>query len=465
MPRTEGLVSLPKLMEGMEEMMDWRTERFSRRQFLVAGGSALAGSLLARTTLADATSPKTLVWANEFADKRTQTKIHQYFVQPFARHHGAKIQIEILSSNLDQQLKLLMASGKDPDIYDENGPSWIPPFYDTGHALVLDEFDRYFHWKEKILPWCYEPCVYNGHLITVPDEYESLHLWYNVELFHKHDWKIPTDWKELTALCAEIQAKGIIPFAFGSQDWPPAVEWWMSYAFNAYVGPAQMYQVLTGRSKWTEPEVAEAMVRLKYLWQKGWIGERKNSALTVNGATGQLAAGKAAMKMEGTWMFSSIDTYHFRYGVDMLPMWNNVANVYPIGIGEVTSADAKTKNRELAGQFLNVFVGYPALDAPWVDQFIGAYVPCIKIPSDMWPKNANPLFKKVCLQMQDAMAVNHCGYLSWTQWPAKTEAYMWNNLMSVWEGSMTVQDFLRGTQQVFDQERKAGQLPVVTKFA
>lgn len=49
---------------------------------------------------------------------------------------------------------------------------------------------------------------------------------YNREMFEEHGWQIPETWDELTALCDEIAAEGILPFYFGFKDtWTCLAPW------------------------------------------------------------------------------------------------------------------------------------------------------------------------------------------------------------------------------------------------
>src|SRR5262249_24671529 len=143
------------------------------------------------------------------------------------------------AEGLDRDLKAEIAAGAAPDIYDTNGPGWVPPYIDAKAALNMDKYAEQFKWKDKMIPYAYQAAVIDGHLYSLSAEVEGLVLWYNKDLFDKNNWKVPTTYDEMIALSKDIQSKGLVPFAFGASDCKPCWEWWASYALTAYLGPTK----------------------------------------------------------------------------------------------------------------------------------------------------------------------------------------------------------------------------------
>lgn len=52
----------------------------------------------------------------------------------------------------------------------------------------------------------------------VPYVANAAGILYNRDMFAEHGWKIPETWSEMTQLCEEIKAEGILPFYFGFKD-------------------------------------------------------------------------------------------------------------------------------------------------------------------------------------------------------------------------------------------------------
>ena len=77
----------------------------------------------------------------------------------------------------------------------------------------------------------------------------------------------------------------------------------------------------------------------------------------------------------------------------------------------------------------------------------------------------DPRLARIIVATSKAMSTSQAGYLSWTAWPAKTEAYMWGNIEDVLYGRRSIADYLKSVQSVFAGEKAAGALPQVPKPA
>lgn len=458
--------------------MGINSRTYTRRQVLRAVGagaaavsmSGAASSLLAACGGSSATD---LSFGVEFTDAPSQKAVKDYVFKPFLDSHKNVKSISFDAFNgandLDRGLKLQLESGKGPDLYDENGPSWMPPFASTNHAENLDGMAKKYRWKERLLPFAYTSTLYKGHLYSAPTEYEGLHLWYNATLFQKYGWSVPTDYESLVALCKEIQGHGLVPFAAGFSDCKACWEWWHTYAFNATLGNQGLYRVLTGDTPWTDPSCVDALTKLKALWDAGYIANKQADALSGDSSLALWGSQKAAMYLQGTWGFSTIDQYAkgWDYGVGRLPMWSSERPAIPIGIGEVDAINPGSRNLDAAEQLLN-YITAPATDAEAgqiIKNIQSVWIPCIPLTADQLPDDMDPRFKTTLVTLQQAMSDGSAGYVAWSAWPSKTESYMWENLDSVLLGQMTIPAFLSGTDQQFRKEKSAGELPTVPKPA
>src|SRR5919206_250951 len=101
-------------------------------------------------------SSVTLTWVVEFTDAPTTQAVTKYIIQPFEKAHPG-VTIKFVAPNgaqgLDRYLKTSLAAGSGPDVFDENGPSWIPPLADGNQVLNLDPYAKKYGWQKTILPW------------------------------------------------------------------------------------------------------------------------------------------------------------------------------------------------------------------------------------------------------------------------------------------------------------------------
>ena len=454
-------------------------EGMHMRSFTITGRVALTVSLAVFAALAAVPArarsapPVTLTWAVEFTDAPTQQAVTRYIIEPFEKAHpGVRIKFVAPSGaqGLDRYLKTSLAAGSGPDVFDENGPSWIPPFADGNQVLNLDPYAKKYGWQKTIVPWAYAASLYRGHLYAIPTEFEGLHLWYNADLMNKYGWKLPKTFDDMVKLGTSIQSKGLQVFGQGYSDCKPCWEWWVSYALTADLGNVGLYKVLTGQTPWTDPRAVDAISKIKLLWDKGFMLNKQATGVSGNDGWGLWGAGKAVLRMEGTWGFSPGLAFNygkkFKWNIAPLPMWRKgLRPSIPIGIGEVDAVNAHTAHRAEAVAFLDWLVGNPRRAASWADKIISTFGPPLNYGPHDYPTTMDPRFKSVIDDLTRSMRDGTAGYVAWSSWPAKTEAYMWSNLEQVLLGKMSVMAYLKGTQGVFNQEKAAGKLPVVPKPA
>lgn len=439
----------------------------------VASGLANIGTVAhAAHVVREAAAPVNLIWTVEFTDSLTQNAVKKYLIEPYTKLHPnvtITLQAPAASSNIDRLLQTEFAAGAGPDIYDEQGPSFIPPFIQNGNAANLDAYAKKYGWKDKLSSFAVNSSLYQGKLYYVPTEFETLLLWYNKSLLKKYGWKVPTTYAEMMAVSKQIQSKGLIPFAFGVNGYLGAWDWWYSYFLNATLGTRKLYKVLTGAVPWTDPGVVKAFTMFKAMWDAGYIMNKQTATVNFNESWALWGQQKAVFRMEGTWGFQPGVVYAndkgFEWDVAPLPVWTpGVDFAPPVGIGEVNAINPKSKNVAVAADFYDfAFFRDRARILNWLPTLSGTFNPPLKWKASDFGQTFDPRAAKIQIATAGAMASGKAGYLSWTAWPAKTEAYMWANIEDVLYGRRTVADYLTQVNKIFQSEKAVGQLPQVPK--
>jgi raffinose/stachyose/melibiose transport system substrate-binding protein len=476
-------------MEGsaMNDLNEQRGLAVGRKEFLgtgvamAAGAAAMASGLggagiarAARIEVREAAAPVKLVWEVEFTDTTDQKAVMQYLIKPYQQIHpnvSIAYQYPGGGSNIDQQLETQFAAGAGPDLYDENGPSFMPPYITNGDAVDLDPFAKKYGWKQKLSSFALQSSLYKGKLYYLPTEFESLHLWYNKTLMQKNGWKVPTTYDELLTVCKAIKDKGLIPLAFGLNGYLGAWDWWYSYFLNAYLGTRKLYKVLTGQVPWTDPDVATSFNMMKKLWDLGYIMNKESSAVSIAESWTIWGQQKAVMRMEGTWGFQPGLVYanakNFQWDIAPLPIWKpGIDFAPPVGVGEVNGINPRSKNIDVVADFYD-FAFFRNRDQilKWLPKLSSTFLPCLKWQSSDFGSSFDPRLAKVLISSSKAMATGTAGYLSWTAWPAKTENYMWSNIENFLYGKQSIGDYLKQVEKIFQGEKAAGALPQVPKPA
>lgn len=359
-----------------------------------------------------------------------------------------------------------IAGGEGPDIVTTPGPSFVFELVQAGQLLSLDEFKDQYGWEETFAEFALNLGKVNGELYSLPDEMETLIVYYNKTLFEEKGWEVPTNIDELHALAATIAEAGIIPFGHANAEWRPSNEWFVGEYLNHVAGPEKVYQALTGQIEWTDPDFILAIDMLNEAQQNGWyMGSLEfYYTTTSDDRHTALGTGEAAMNIEGTWAATGINDTWFSDETggnewDWFPVPSSSgADIYTVGMGNTSSINANTEHPQEAAEYLN-YAFSPAVQA-------AAFVNCGKAPAPVViPEGTitgiDPRIANIFEQMSAAVASGGYGYTTWTFWPPKSDVYIYEEVEKVWAGDMTAEEYLAGLNKLFREEFEAGEIPPI----
>lgn len=375
-------------------------------------------------------------------------------------HPNVEIVFEYFG-DYDRVLQTSMGAGKGPDFMHLHGPSYAIEFYEADMVLPLQDYAEQYGWDKKIFDWALDASTYKGDLISIPYHYETMVLYYNKTIFEQNGWKTPKNWDELVKLCEAIDAKGMIPFAYGSADFTIANSWMTSIFFSYVAGPEKIKQLFNGEIKWTDPAFKEAIEKYTYLWQNGWFSNKQSQSLAMADAWGLWQSQKAVMKLEGTWAFESVDEYSKGFEWDWVPIPKLGKPEPPvtIGIGQSFAVNAKSEHIEETIEYIDWLFSDPRRVAEIIAAAKGDYWLPITIESDDFPPELDSRIAKTFAWISEGVAKGHVGYCTWTFWPPKTDTFQYKNLDSVVLDRMSVDEYLEGSQEIFEEELAEGKVP------
>lgn len=359
-----------------------------------------------------------------------------------------------------------ITGGGGPDIVITPGPSFAYEMAKAGQLLALDQYAQEFGWDKQFLPWALSLGKVDGKLYSIPHEIETLVLYYNKTVFDQHGWKPPKTIDEYLKLVEDIKAAGLIPNAAGNSDWKPADEHYWSIFVNHIVGPQKVYDALTGKVPWTDPDFEKAIDTMNQLFMNGdFMGslDRYYTTKSTEFLTA-LGDGKAAMAPSGTWWMGTIGNY-FGEKANNSNDWDWVpfptsdgSPLFTLGIGSTYSINAATKYPKESAQFLTYYFS-PEAQSISITQCGIAPAP-INITSDQL-KGIDPRRARLIEELSKAAANGQYGYTTWTFWPPKSDVYIYDEIEKVWAKQVTVQDYLKGLNDLFQEELKAGNIPPI----
>jgi len=359
-----------------------------------------------------------------------------------------------------------ITGGGGPDIVITPGPSFAYEMAKAGQLLALDQYAQEFGWDKQFLPWALSLGKVDGKLYSIPHEIETLVLYYNKTVFEQHGWKPPKTIDEYLKLVEDIKAAGLIPNAAGNSDWKPADEHYWSIFVNHMAGPQKVYDALTGKIPWTDPDFEKAIDTMNQLFMNGdFMGslDRYYTTKSTEFLTA-LGDGKAAMAPSGTWWMGTIGNY-FGEKANNSNDWDWVpfpttdgSPLFTLGIGSTYSINAATKYPKESAQFLTYYFS-PEAQSISITQCGIAPAPINLTTQQL--KGIDPRRARLIEELSKAAANGQYGYTTWTFWPPKSDVYIYDEIEKVWAKQVTVQDYLKGLNDLFQEELKAGNIPPI----
>lgn len=437
--------------------MSFRTSWFrSLSLVLLVPMLAMAGLNLASSARAQ-DAPTVTMWFDTTGGPEGAECMIATAVEPFNELGGVQVEATMQADNWTAT-RTALAGGAGPDVVTTPGPSFGYELGEAGQVLALDEYATQYGWADTFIPWALDLGRVNGQLFSIPNEIETLVLYYNETLFQEHGWTIPATLPELMTLAETIAAEGIIPFAHANAEWRATNEWFVGEFMNHHAGPEKVYQALTGEAQWTDPAFVEALTMLDQMQQNGWFmgGLDRYYTTQTADANAAIAEGEAAMKIEGTWFVS--DALLFFPEVEQEWNWAPVPSatgdaIYDLGIGSTYSINANSEYPAETAEFIS-YLFSPETQAALATTCAMAPAPVTIPPESL--AGLDERYASMLASMNEAAAANNYGYTTWTFWPPQSDLYIYEEIEKVWAGDMTVDEYLQGLQTVFDQEVAEG---------
>jgi raffinose/stachyose/melibiose transport system substrate-binding protein len=170
--------------------------------------------------------------------------------------------------------------------------------YDLTSALAGDAT-----WKKAFYPGAFDAVTIGGKLLAIPEERDSIGIFYNKALFAKANInQFPTTWDEFQQDCAALKAAGTTCFAMDGL-WVTLLMW--SNLIGTQSGGADFLSSgITKGNFGSNSGVVKATEFLKKLHTSGYVNRDAFTGDYKNAAT-PFVQGSAAMIANGPWMVPS----------------------------------------------------------------------------------------------------------------------------------------------------------------
>ncbi len=290
----------------------------NRRQFVkVAGGATLSLSALLAACGGSTTSGSPAGSGSlsiHFLSVQLATGVWPVTLTTITKeyaktHPGTTFTLDYVPQNtLNQKVQLVAAQGALPVLYNTPPADLMAQLVKDGEALNLDTTLQQLGVSNQLVPSAVALLkkVYGTPLNALPFELNIEGFWYNKQIFSQNGLQLPTTWDELVQIAAQLQQKGIQPFAAsGIQGWP-LTRLIGDYLFRK-LGPGALDDVQSGKAKLTDPAYVEAAQVVANLGKQGYFGKGV-ATLDYTPALDLFVQGKAAMMYMGSWELADFNT-------------------------------------------------------------------------------------------------------------------------------------------------------------
>ena len=322
-----------------------------------AGGNQAASNAKVTLRVLVHQNPPMVTFMEEF-NKKFQTKYPNITVDMSVVGSGdlaTVTQTRLTANDVDVVDLFGFANAAQPYMKKVDAPNW-QQLIDAGMLMDLSNELFVKNYDEAAIK---DAGSYNGKVYAINlGRITYSGIFYNKDLFTKHNVKVPTTWSELVTACDTFTKANIPCMTAGGKDgWPIFVG---AYGLlgASYPDQAGLVEGLwTGKIKWNDEKSLEMWKKMQ-IYSRDWM-ESGAVGIPNDGAPGRFASGAVAMLPGGSWMGSAIDTAapSFKWGYIPFPGSDDANdNKYLFGkYDQGWAVAAKTPNRDAAMQYLTEF--------------------------------------------------------------------------------------------------------------
>ncbi|MCU1550681.1 MAG: extracellular solute-binding protein [Glaciihabitans sp.] len=164
--------------------------------------------------------------------------------------------------------------------------------------------------KSKFLPSVFGQGVVDGKTYAVPmNAVTPIMFYYNKKVLAKANIDAPKTWDDILADVPKLKAVGVAPFSLaGGSKWPELM--WEEYLVDRVAGPDAFNAVMAGKAgSWSDPGIIQANTMIQQLVDAGGFVKGFSSVTADSNAdVALLYTGKAAMMLQGAWVYGTFNT-------------------------------------------------------------------------------------------------------------------------------------------------------------
>lgn len=373
------------------------------------------------------------------------------------------------NATVDNDINVAVSAGQGPDIVYGSGPAFVAALASSGKLANLDRYAEQYGWKDRIITAFYEACTVDGSLYSIPGALISDGVFYNQQVLDENGWKVPDTVEELQAIMDEAIAKGMYGGLTGARGWRPTNEGFINLMLNHVAGPEVVYNVLTGKTPWTDPAIKESLEICNEWYQKGYFAGKDYFNLDYNDSAQLFVDGKSPFWFGPVMFYQFIqkvvqpgqeDNFKFIAFPNFNPDLSD--NLYAIGVMCSFSINAASKNPDGAAEVLNLMLT-PEYAINMSLEWPGYWGMPIKelVTADIsGATGLSKYYLEACLSICDSVDSGNFGYAAATFFPPSTFQRA-IDIDTVWEGTATVDQLTEEIDKAFQDDASQNLVPPI----
>ncbi|HOO28016.1 MAG TPA: extracellular solute-binding protein, partial [Lachnospiraceae bacterium] len=217
--------------------------------------------------------------------------------------------VETVSTTNDQykeKLSVAMSAGECPDMYIHWTGGPMVEYIKSGYAQDITDLMTDSGTKDKYLDAAINQSTYDGKIYAVPVLNDSVAtFFYDKKMWADNGYEVPTTIDELEALCDQMVADGVTPFALAnSSQWTGSM--YYMYLVARYGGPDIITNAYDGSGSFVNEATQYAGEKIEEWVENGYFPEGVNSLSADDGEDRALLYQGAGMMLQGSWQVGSI---------------------------------------------------------------------------------------------------------------------------------------------------------------
>ena len=235
----------------------------------------------------------------------------QYAVDQYNTNDSATsgYTIDVVNTTNDQykqKLSVAMSAGQCPDVYMNWTGGPLTEYINSGYAQDITDLVKEYGLDELYTEASLAQATVDGKIYAIPILNDSVAvIFYDKAMWAEKGYEVPTTLEELEALCDQMVADGITPFALanGSQ-WTGSM--YYCYLVARYGGPDIITDAYDGTGSLVNEATEYAGEKIEEWVDKGYFPDGVNSLSADNGDDRALLYQGAGMMLQGAWQVGSI---------------------------------------------------------------------------------------------------------------------------------------------------------------